>query len=241
MTTAADAGGPAGLFTFDPVSGCADYPEIEVNVDGVPPTSDPSDEVRGTVEGHMHQMAFEFLGSQAHCGRPWHRFGAPFALQDCTDHQPNGCTAVLENAVSGTTCHDTGGWPTFAGWPQHDQLTHEQSYYKWLERSWRSGTSIFVNLLVENRVLCELYPIKPAGHDCDEMVTVRREAQRMRELERYIDAQSGGPGEGWYRIVESPAEARQVIADGKLAVVMGMEVSEPFGCRHLRADPVGHM
>ena len=63
------------------------------------------------------------------------------------------------------------------------------------------------------------------------MVTVRREALRMRELERYIDAQSGGPGEGWYRIVESPAEARQVIADGKLAVVMGMEVSEPFGCR----------
>ena len=92
-TTDADAGGPAGLFTFDSVSGCADYPEIEVNVDGFPPTSDPGDEVRGTVEGHMHQMAFEFLGSQAHCGRPWHRFGAPSALQDCVDHQPNGKAA----------------------------------------------------------------------------------------------------------------------------------------------------
>jgi len=236
-TTAANAGGAAGLFTFDAVSGCADYPEIEVNVDGVPPTSDPGDEVRGTVEGHMHQMAFEFLGTKAHCGRPWHRFGAPYALQDCVDHgdtndpSTEGCAAVLENAVSGTRCHDTGGWPTFAGWPQHYQLTHEQSYYKWLERSWRSGTRIFVNLLVENRVLCEVYPLTPPTHDCDEMESVRREALRMRELERYIDAQSGGPGEGWYRIVESPAEARQVIADGKLAVVMGMEVSEPFGCR----------
>ena len=37
VTTAAGAGGPAGLFTFDPVNGCADYPEIEVNVDGFPP------------------------------------------------------------------------------------------------------------------------------------------------------------------------------------------------------------
>ena len=27
----------------------------------------------------------------------------------------------------------------------------------------------------------------------------------MRELERYIDAQSGGPGKGWYRIVETPS------------------------------------
>ena len=36
------------------------------------------------------------------------------------------------------------------------------------------------------------------------MDSVRREVQDMHELERYIDAQSGGPGKGWYRIVESP-------------------------------------
>ena len=32
-------------------------------------------------------MAFEFLGGGAHCGRPWDRFGAPYALVDCEDHQ----------------------------------------------------------------------------------------------------------------------------------------------------------
>ena len=30
----------------------------------------------------------------------------------------------------------------------------------------------------------------------------------MHELEDYIDAQNGGPGKGWYRIVDDPVEAR---------------------------------
>jgi hypothetical protein len=240
LTTVAEgAGGDAGLFAFEQTTGCADYPEIETNVTGsLPATNAPGAPVQGFVETHMHQMAFEFLGGKAHCGRPWHRFGAPYALVDCPDHEPNGCAAVLETALSGTTCHDTGGWPTFAGWPQHQQLTHEQAYYKWLERSWRGGLRVFVNLLVENRILCQIYPLTPPGHSCNEMDTVRVEAQRMRELERYIDAQSGGPGKGWYRIVDDPVEARQVINDGKLAVVMGMEVSEPFNCRLMQPGNV---
>jgi microsomal dipeptidase-like Zn-dependent dipeptidase len=39
-----------------------------------------------------------------------------------------------------------------------------------------------------------------------------------------------GPGTGWFRIVTTPKEARDVIAAGKLAVVIGMEVDYPFEC-----------
>ncbi|MGH2923818.1 MAG: peptidase, partial [Solirubrobacterales bacterium] len=241
-TVPAGNGGAAGLFGFEQASGCADYPEVEVNVDGpLPSGGSPSGPVRGTIETHMHQMAYEFLSTKLHCGKPWHRFGAPSALRDCQDHiNTNGCSAILETALSGTVCHDPGGWPTFNGWPDHKQLTHEQSYYKWLERSWRAGLRIFVNLAVENRVLCELYKVYALipFQNCNEMQTVRRELAAMRDLERYIDAQNGGPGEGWYRIVGSPAEARQVIADGKLAVIPGMEVSEPFGCRLMQPGDV---
>jgi hypothetical protein len=237
-TVAEGTGGPAGLFTFVELpSGCADYPEVGVNVSGpLPPAQSPGAPARGLVETHMHQMAFQFLGTKLHCGRPWHRFGAPFALKDCDDHGPDHCSpgAALETALSGDSCpYSTDGWPTFAGWPRSNHYTHEQSYYRWLERSWRGGLRIFVNLMVENRVLCEIYPLTPppSTQNCNEMDSVRRQVQSIHELERYIDAQSGGPGKGWYRIVESPAEARQVIADGKLAVIKGMEVSEPFGCR----------
>jgi microsomal dipeptidase-like Zn-dependent dipeptidase len=238
----AGSAGAAGRFTFVPADGCAAYPEVQVNVEGTPSTGSTAfGETRGMVEGHMHMMAFEFLGGGAHCGRPWHRFGAPYALVDCADHTATGgCGAILENVLYGNParCHAAGGWPTFAGWPAPRSLTHEQSYYKWLERAYRGGLRIFVNLLVENRVLCELYPLPALGkNSCNEMQSVRLQAQRLQELERYIDAQNGGPGEGWFRIVRDPFEARRVVNSGKLAVVMGMEVSEPFGCRVIAGAP----
>ena len=237
-SAAEGAAGAAGRFSFRQVDGCAAYPEVEINVTGGPSARKPPYvETRGLLEGHMHQMAFEFLGGRAHCGRPWHRFGAPYALVDCLDHQPTGCTAVLENVLFGNParCHDPTGWPTFKDWPHPQSLTHEQSYYRWLERAHRGGLRIFVNLLVENRVLCELYPLKQ--NSCDEMDSVRLQARRIREMERYIDAQNGGPGRGWFRIVDDPFEARHVINAGKLAVILGMEVSEPFGCRLLNEVP----
>ena len=229
----AGTAGDSGLFSFEPAEGCPAYPEIETNVRGTPTEGSPFfGETQGLVEGHMHHMAFEFLGGRAHCGRPWHRFGAPYALVDCPDHTADHSGAILENAVSGdSVVQSTDGWPTFEGWPDDRSLTHEGSYYKWVERSWLAGERIFVNLLVENRVLCELYPLKK--NSCDEMDSVHLQAQRMYELQDYIDAQSGGPGEGWYRIVKNPFAARKVINSGKLAVIMGMEVSEPFGCRLL--------
>jgi microsomal dipeptidase-like Zn-dependent dipeptidase len=229
----------AGLFSFRRATGCPSYPEIEVGARGhSPPGPVAYGEVSGLIDAHMHHMAFEFLGGRAHCGRPWHRFGAPFALQDCPDHEPNGAGAILENTVSygnpaGT--HDTDGWPTFEGWPHHASLTHEQSYYKWLERAWRGGLRIFVNLLVENEVLCELYPLKK--NSCNEMQSARLQAKRMRQLQDYIDAQNGGPGKGWFRIVRNPFQARKVINQGKLAVVMGLEVSKPFDCGRFNGQP----
>ena len=187
----------------------------------------------------MHGMAFEFLGGRAHCGRPWHPYGAPYALRDCLDHEASdGCGAVLENVLykDPSRCHDPVGWPTFRDWPHHKSLTHEQSYYKWIERAWRGGLRVYVNLMVENRVLCEAYPLKQ--NNCDEMVSVDKQIQDIYEMQDYIDAQSGGPGKGWFRIVDDPFEAREVANQGKLAVVLGMEVSEPFGCRIYNGQPL---
>src|SRR3546814_6734106 len=148
-----------------------------------------------------------------------------------SDLLTGGAGAVLENLLSGglpVEPHDTVGWPTFADWPAPGSLTHEQTYYRWLERAWRGGLRIMVNLLVENRVLCEIYPLKL--NPCDEMASVRLQAQRLRELERYIDAQSGGPGEGGFRIVADPDKGRAVANQGNTAAVLGIGVSGPVGC-----------
>ncbi|MDQ2650549.1 MAG: dipeptidase [Actinomycetota bacterium] len=217
-----------------PADGCPTPPDAELNLEGPVATgSSPNGPVVGYLDSHLHMTAFEFLGGTVHCGRPWHPYGVEHALADCPDHTAaDGNAAVIENLfATGTPLgdHDPVGWPTFEDWPAPLSLTHEQTYHRWLERAWRGGVRMVINLFVENRVLCEVYPLKK--NPCDEMASVRLQAQRLHELERYIDAQWGGPGRGWFRIVTDPETARRTINEGRMAVVPGMEVSEAFGCR----------
>ncbi len=219
----------ASRFTFVPAAGCATFPEIEVNATGTPLRGKGVDKpVKGFIDDHVHLGAFDFLGGRFHCGRPWSPYGVTVALKDCDDHFPDHQLALAENLLSGSGAISTDGWPTFAGWPRWDSLTHEGTYWKWIERAWRGGLRIMVNDLVENRALCEIYWFKRTP--CDEMASARNQVQDMHDLQDYIDAQNGGPGKGWFRLVTSPRQAREVINDGKLAVVLGMETSEVFGC-----------
>jgi hypothetical protein len=227
--------GASALTSYYPVkvSGCPTWPDVSINVSGGPFGGKTSyQEVRGYVDAHTHGMAFEFLGGDVHCGRPWHRYGVAYAMKDCPDHYlANGNGAILENFLdhgTPTGSHDPVGWPTFKDWPAPHSLTHEGTYWKGLERSWRGGQRMLTNLLVQNNKLCEIYPLKRTS--CDDMDAVRLQAQDMRDMERYIDAQYGGPGRGFYRIVTDPFQARKVINGGRMAVIMGIEVSIPFGC-----------
>lgn len=229
----------AAQFAVEPAAGCAAWPEAQDDVQGTPVHgTTPYEQTQGYLDAHLHGMAFEFLGGRAHCGRPWHPYGITYALVDCPDHQPGGYGAALEDVVSGHTPgqgHDTVGWPTFGYWPRYDSLTHEAVYWKWLERAWQGGLRMYTNLLVENAALCKAYPLKK--NSCNEMDSVRLQAQRLHELERYIDAQYGGPGRGWFRIVTDPFQARRVVNAGRLAVVMGIEVSTPLDCGQIGTTP----
>jgi hypothetical protein len=224
-------------WSFEPAEGCSRFPEIEVNVEGTPWIDSGSGaEVRGFADVHVHVTAFEFLGGRFHCGRPWSRYGATEALRDCPDHGVVGRLAIAENLLSTgslTGMHSNKGWPDFGspdlpGWPRYDSLTHEGTYWKGIERAWRAGLRILVVDLVENRALCELYWLEK--NPCGDMDSVRLQAQALHDLQDYIDAQFKGPGNGFFRIVKSPAEARAVINQGKLAVIIGVETSQPFDC-----------
>jgi microsomal dipeptidase-like Zn-dependent dipeptidase len=223
---------PNPRWRFDATEGCAAFPELPVNVEGRPsPPGAGADEARGFVDAHVHVTAFEFLGGLFHCGRPWSRYGAADALTDCPDHGVNGEFAFAENLLStgnlvGT--HSNKGWPDFDGWPRWDSLTHEGTYWRAIERAWRGGLRILVADLVENRALCEIYWLKK--NPCGDMDSLRLQAKDLYDLQDYIDAQFKGPGRGFFRIVKSPQEARAVINAGKLAVVMGVETSQPFDC-----------
>jgi hypothetical protein len=224
--------GDATRFTFAPASGCAAYPEAELNATGTPARGDtPYGQVRGLMDGHMHWVNFEYLGGNFHCGRPWSPYGIPSALPDCSGIEgPAGATAPMQNFLNygnPVSPHDTRGWPQLTAWG-HSNLTYEGNYYRWVQRVWMAGERLMVMPVNENRALCLLQANRRTS--CDEMETARLELDDIHQLQNYVDAQAGGPGKGFFQIVTDPFQARRVINEGKLAVVLEMEISEPFGC-----------
>lgn len=229
MTDASSGNGVA--VTFLPATGCAVYPEGGVDAFGQTfRGASPEATVQGTIDAHTHVTAFEFLGGDFHCGRPWDAFGIPVALPDCAPYE-TGTNGQVESFVDyGQPAHphDTQGWPTFRDWPSPTDLAEEGDYYTGIERAWKAGLRVMVTQLVDNEALCTL--MTKRHNPCNDMSSVHIQARDLRALQNYIDAQSGGPGKGFFRIVTNPFQARRVINAGKLAVVEGIEVSDLFNC-----------
>ncbi len=230
--TARDGGKLAGgaRLKADKAEGCPEYPEVQDTTTGTPAKGEtPYSETRGYIDGHMHLMAYEFFGGKARCGKPWDAYGVEYALPDCNKDPAAGAyNTALESAVGGGPPTDQVGWPTFNEWPAYDSLTHEGSYWKWLERAWKAGLRSYVNMFVENEQLCNVVVYR--SNPCNDMDSIRLQRKRIYELQDYIDAQYGGPGKGFFRIVTDPFEARKVANEGKLAVTLAIEVSRLFGC-----------
>ncbi|MGH8539085.1 MAG: peptidase M19 [Stenotrophobium sp.] len=232
----ASSAGSAAQFGFDAATGCTDYPEAQLNTTGATFKGRGVDQpVLGFADVHNHLSATNFLGG-AHYGKPFSPYGITDDLKNCSAiHGPNGLLDVIGNFEAyGTPVqeHDTVGWPTFNSWPAAQSLMHEGTYYKWVERAWMAGLRLMVSNTVENQTLCNLES-KVQGHlnqNCNEMDSAASQVQFLHDMQDYIDAQEGGPGKGWFRLVTSPQQARQVINDGKLAVVTGIEISHLFNC-----------
>lgn len=222
------------VFDFVPTAGCATYPEVQLNARGTPFKGTNADgTVFGYAETHMHLGGSEALGGRVGYGAPFFTFGIIDALDNCAvDHGPDGANDLVDFASNperqSNPPHETQGWPTFRDWPTHSSYTHHQTYYLWLKRAWMGGLRFMMNHLVANEQLCIINPAKQ--YDCNEMESIALQRDLVLALMDYIDAQEGGPGKGFFRIVYSPAEARRVIENGQMAVIFGTENEKIFDC-----------
>jgi microsomal dipeptidase-like Zn-dependent dipeptidase len=237
---ASTAGDARMRVSLTPGDGCAAFPEAEVGARGRPPGGvNPDGTVSGFADAHLHITAEMRAGGRVVHGQSFHRFGITHALGfDEVDHGADGSDDVTGNLLRtglpfGT--HDVHGWPTFAGWPTNDTNTHQQTYYVWLKRAWKAGLRLAVAQTVEDEPLCRIEPRR--SHPCDETKAMELEVKRLRALQRYVDAQAGGRGRGWFRLTYGPRQARRVIESGRLAVVIGFESSNLFGCSELMGEP----
>ncbi|HYC55725.1 MAG TPA: hypothetical protein VEL28_12400, partial [Candidatus Binatia bacterium] len=237
-------------------TGCSVVPELSLDATGtVTPRTFDDGSVFGFVDAHSHILSnFAFGGGGIYHGAAFHRLGVEHALTDCSRfHGAEGrkdlfgygydqgdeissdiLFEVVENGQLPEFNHATEGWPTFTDWPSaHDSSTHQVQYYKWLERAWMAGLRLVVQHATTNSVICDFLVglgLQPVRYACNDMVAVDRIIEETYAMERYIDAQAGGPGKGFFRIVLSPAEAREVINQGKMAVILGIETAHIFDC-----------
>jgi microsomal dipeptidase-like Zn-dependent dipeptidase len=229
----ASARGRARLFGLVRSAACTPFPEADVSATGRPRRGhDRKGNVFGFADMHLHITANLRAGGAVLYGEPYDPYGITEALgHDAEEHGPNGSLDVTGNLLrTGLPVgnHDTHGWPTFAGWPVRNTITHQQTYYVWLKRNWMAGERLVVAQTVEDQSICEIEPVKT--HSCDETTAVAQQIQTLRGLQDYVDAQAGGRGRGWFRLVYNPRQARRVIEHGKLAVLIGIESSNLFGC-----------
>jgi microsomal dipeptidase-like Zn-dependent dipeptidase len=212
----------------------------------------------GFADTHLHQFASEaYGGNQAIWGDA--TGDAATALASCIPkHHVNGTNDPLER-MHPSRCgnyagHKTGGWSSFDGWPAWNTYTHQQVYETWLERAYLGGLRLIVMVAVNNEKMCKTPVISgfpQPGRTCDDMDNVDRQLRAAKAFERSVDSKFGtgpaanecdvknddcdatyhGERNGWYRIVYNAQQARETIAAGKLAVVLGVEVGALFGCK----------
>ena len=227
-----------------PQDACREFPEaaLDASIDETFHQTAPADSpVRGFVDLHTHLGFPKAMASLAMAGDLFHPYGIEHALKDCAYlHGKDGMLDLLESerANEGDAGHATSGYPDFEYWPRRDTSTHVQAYYRWLQRGYLSGLRLLVTDVTGNPTACQLFSLLKPGKaqgDCNSASEVENQTRYIYALQDYIDAQEGGPGAGWFRIVTSPQRAREVINANKLAVVLGSEYGTLFDCHESSA------
>ncbi|NPC71752.1 peptidase M19 [Corallococcus exiguus] len=129
--------------------------------------------------------------------------------------------------TQGDTGLHLGRMETPTQWPRWDTIAHQQAWEGWLNKARQGGMSLVMVSLVSNEFLCKALPYQNLKRPCDEMMDVDVQLQMARDFDARTD---------WAEIALSPAHARQIIAQGKLAMVLSIESSKLFGTKDWRAE-----
>src|SRR4030042_428592 len=187
--------------------------------------ADPGVPLWGFADLHAHLMAHLAFGGNAFWGLPYdpQQPGPAGSEGALASGEPLHGGLININAEIGHKAG--GGWPDFVIWPRFTTLIHQQAYIDWIYRSYQGGLRLVTCLAVNNELLANK---SDSDQPNDDKSAIQIQVNGMKDMVEFVDAQAGGPGQGWMQIAYSPEEARKIIAENKLAVILGMEV-DSFG------------
>ncbi len=160
------------------------------------------------------------------------------ALNSCsgTNHGVSWMPGLITGAIVspelgmhhfGTHGNTADASKKYRDWPVWSTITHQQVWEGWLKKAHQDGLNLIVMSAVNFRYICGIMPKNNGYNDtangtkpCDDMKNVRRQIDAARAF--------AARNASWYEIALSPAHARRIIQEGRLAVVLAIETSEIF-------------
>lgn len=136
----------------------------------------------------------------------------------------------MEGFGSGT--HGIWGWDpseehTFENWPHHQSVTHQQMHINWIRRAWEGGLRLMIASTVDNQFIAALWDqfrrigLLTGSFDSDAANPLDFESAK--EQIKFIQFLAS-LNHTWMEVVLSPDDARRVIGEGKLAIILGIEM-----------------
>lgn len=184
--------------------------------------AEPAAPLWGFADLHAHLMAHLAFGGRAFWGLPYDpEHPGPDGIQ----HALSSCEPIhggLFNINPELGHLASGGWPDFIVWPRFTTLVHQQAYVDWIYRAYQGGLRLVTCLAVNNELLAS----KSSPHlPHDDKSAILAQVKAMQAMAADIDTQCGGPGKGWLQIAYTAEQAQQIIADNRLAIILGVEVN----------------
>ena len=191
-----------------------------------PDSNPPAPVIRGFADYHVHQFAhlanaggiLTSTPTSASCLPPPPPVGGDMEMSMREITRATILGEARAQAASGKC------YPTFSNFGGQ-QVSKDH-----LKRAWQGGMRLMVMMAVNSNYLCEVFHGPGSVYFCGDPKILDKQIAAALAFEAAIDAESGGSGKGWYRIVRTPDEARAAMKAGKLAVVLGIEASNAFGC-----------
>lgn len=103
--------------------------------------------------------------------------------------------------------------------PHSNTINKHQIWSQSLKQALDTGLKLVVVSIVAEDILCQAIPKSRQKFPCGEDLSVERQLKAFKSFDAQTD---------WIQLATTPKEARSIIADGKLAAVLSVEVHEPF-------------
>jgi hypothetical protein len=194
---------------------------LSIQKDGFGLLADNDKPVWGYFDSHAHPAADEAFGKKYYVGSSRTPLSTTWGNDVCTASHTWGAT--LDGFTNTFDPHKffDGGWPNMWGFPKFNGKMHQKYQVDLIKRAWQGGLKIFCALGINNMYLAT----RALGHGtngeaADDESVLLRQVKVMKDMAR--------ENKEWMEIAYTPADARRIIVEGKLCVILGLE-SDVFG------------